>query len=89
MNVAAADPIGSIETGGSWRDNASAETEFHPEKINVLAKTWSAAIAQCDISTGTVIELRMLRVTPPRMNSRKRECPYPPITMKSALLSAA
>ena len=30
---------------------------------------------QCDISTGTVIDRKMLRVTPPRMNSRKRECP--------------
>ena len=31
--------------------------------------------AQCDIRTGTGIEARMLRVTPPRMNSRKREWP--------------
>jgi hypothetical protein len=30
---------------------------------------------QCDISTGTVIDRKMLRVTPPRMNSRKREWP--------------
>jgi hypothetical protein len=28
---------------------------------------------QCDISTGTVIAPRIPRVTPPRMNSRRRE----------------
>jgi len=32
-------------------------------------------VAQCDISTGTCIDFRILRVTPPRMNSRSRECP--------------
>jgi hypothetical protein len=31
----------------------------------------------------------MVRVTPPRTNSRHRECPYPPITMMSAEDSAA
>ena len=31
--------------------------------------------AQCDISTGTVIERRMLCVTPPSTNSRRREWP--------------
>src|SRR5207302_1733136 len=30
---------------------------------------------QCDISTGTVIDWRMPRVAPPRMNSRRREWP--------------
>ena len=29
--------------------------------------------AQCDISVGTIIDCRMLRVTPPSTNSRKRE----------------
>ena len=33
------------------------------------------AAGQCDINTGTGIDLRMLRVTPPRMNSRNREWP--------------
>jgi hypothetical protein len=31
--------------------------------------------AQCDMSTGAVIVRNMLRVTPPRTNSRKREWP--------------
>ena len=40
--------------------------------------------AQCDINTGRVMVSRMPRVVPPRTNSRKRECPYPPITIRSA-----
>jgi hypothetical protein len=35
----------------------------------------AAAYGQCDISTGSVIELRIPRVAPPRTNSRNRECP--------------
>ncbi len=31
--------------------------------------------SQCDISTGTVIDRKMLRVTPPSTNSRKRAWP--------------
>ena len=30
---------------------------------------------QCDMRTGTVIDVRMLRVTPPQTNSRNREWP--------------
>ena len=44
---------------------------------------------QCDMSVGIVIDERSSRVTPPRMNSRNREWPYPPMTMKSAETSAA
>jgi hypothetical protein len=36
---------------------------------------YDASAVQCDMSTGTVIEARMLRVTPPSANSRRRECP--------------
>ena len=43
-----------------------------------------AAQGQCDMSTGTVIDCRMPRVAPPKTSSRKRECPYPPITRRSA-----
>ena len=32
-----------------------------------------AATGQCDISVGKVMEARILRVTPPNMNSRIRE----------------
>jgi hypothetical protein len=32
-------------------------------------------LAQCDINTGAVIDRKMLRVTPPSKNSRKREWP--------------
>jgi len=32
-------------------------------------------LAQCDINTGAVIDRKMLRVTPPSTNSRKREWP--------------
>ena len=35
----------------------------------------SGRTIQCDIRVGRVIEERMSRVTPPRMNSRSRECP--------------
>src|SRR5213592_579099 len=44
---------------------------------------------QCDINVGLVIEASIPRVVPPRMNSRSRECPYPPMTMRSAPVSAA
>src|SRR5258707_8040026 len=39
---------------------------------------------QCDINVGLVIEASIPRVVPPRINSRSRECPYPPMTMRSA-----
>ena len=39
---------------------------------------------QCDIRTGTVIDSNSVRVAPPSIHSRKRECPYAPITMRSA-----
>ena len=38
-------------------------------------KRCAPAGSQCDISTGTVMEAKMPRVTPPRMNSRRREWP--------------
>src|SRR6266540_7041895 len=44
---------------------------------------------QCDINVGLVIEASIPRVVPPRTNSRSRECPYPPMTMRSAPVSAA
>src|SRR5260370_12889129 len=44
---------------------------------------------QCDINVGLVIEASIPRVVPPRINSRSRECPYPPMTMRSAYVSAA
>jgi len=44
---------------------------------------------QCDISSGTVVDSNMPRVTPPRIRSRKGEWPYPPITSRPILLSAA
>src|SRR6266404_7081808 len=44
---------------------------------------------QCDINVGLVIEASIPRVVPPRINSRSRECPYPPMTMRSAPVSAA
>ena len=44
---------------------------------------------QCDINTGTVMQSNMLRVTPPRIRSCNREWPYPPITSRPILLSAA
>jgi hypothetical protein len=34
-----------------------------------------SSLRQCDIKVGTVIEPRIARVTPPRMNSRMREWP--------------
>ena len=48
-----------------------------------------ASAGQCDISTGTVIESNMPRVTPPRMRSFNREWPYPPIASRPILVSAA
>src|SRR6516164_1270176 len=44
---------------------------------------------QCDINVGLVIEASIPRVVPPRINSRSRECPYPPMTMRSGNVSAA
>src|SRR5713101_5512144 len=44
---------------------------------------------QCDINVGLVIEASIPRVVPPRINSRSRECPYPPMTMRSGYVSAA
>src|SRR4029453_11346211 len=44
---------------------------------------------QCDINVGLVIEASIPRVVPPSINSRSRECPYPPMTMRSAPVSAA
>jgi len=49
-------------------------------RCDSLIVTWSShqffwLPDQCDFSTGTVIDRKMLRVTPPRMNSRKREWP--------------
>ena len=41
-----------------------------------------------DISVGSVMLERISRVAPPSRNSRQRECPYPPMTRKSADLSA-
>ena len=49
------------------RRSSTAENDVPP-------KTYSEG-GQCDIITGTVIDARMPRVTPPRMNSRRRECP--------------
>jgi hypothetical protein len=54
------------------RTNAGTGIRFHSGNAKKL-KTIVAG--QCDINTGTGIDLRMLRVTPPRMNSRKREWP--------------
>ena len=44
---------------------------------------------QCDISTGTVIACSIVRVTPPRISSRMRVWPYPPMTIRSLPRSAA
>ena len=57
--------------------------------INQGTSDRARKIFQCDIRVGTVIVARMPRVAPPRMNSRNLQCPYPPITMKSAEVSAA
>src|SRR5258708_17459447 len=50
---------------------------------------WIHLSDQCDINVGLVIEASIPRVVPPRINSRSRECPYPPMTMRSAYISAA
>src|SRR6266542_1152238 len=39
---------------------------------------------QCDIKIGTGGRESMLLVAPPRTNSRSRECPYAPMTRRSA-----
>jgi AcrR family transcriptional regulator len=44
--------------------------------VQSVLRTWTGRQPdQCDISAGTVIASRMPRVTPPRMNSRRREWP--------------
>ena len=59
-------------------------------RFDVVAIIRSPCAAfQCDISTGTVMVSNMLRVTPPRIRSCNREWPYPPITSRPILLSAA
>src|SRR6516225_11414623 len=65
---------------------ARSKSFIAPRKL--LVRTSGKAI-QCDMKVGTVIVARMPRVAPPRTNSRNLECPYPPITMKSAEVSAA
>src|ERR1700738_3032773 len=51
---------------------------FQPKPTEIEANSYNRICEhtpQCDIRVGTVIEATMPRVTPPRMNSRMRECP--------------
>jgi len=43
--------------------------------VSVVCRLMSVVRSQCDNSTGAVIERRIECVTPPSMNSRRREWP--------------
>jgi hypothetical protein len=75
--------------GDSW--NTRHEAKREPVCTILLAQfdPRRHGRTQCDMSVGIVIDASSPRVTPPRMNSRNREWPYPPMTMKSAETSAA
>src|SRR5260370_42501538 len=77
---ATVDAIGTPR-GERRADNAARTAKFHRRKRRSAKNLWRGG--QCDIITGTVIDPRMPRVTPPRMNSRRRGCPLPPLTLKT------
>src|SRR4051812_6269441 len=55
----------------------------------VLRARHRFVVDQCDISVGIVIDSKMPCVTPPSTHSLSLECPYPPMTRRPMLLSAA
>ena len=55
-----------------------------------LRSGWSAPLTgQCEISTGSVMSLKIPVVAPPRMNWRSREWPKPPMTRSCAPCACA
>src|ERR1700730_15565687 len=70
-------------------DSASADEPGVDVRAPLRVARQTPRSDQCDINVGLVIEASIPRVVPPRMNSRSRECPYPPMTMRSGYVSAA
>lgn len=76
--------IGHIRTAASRIDGVTAITS-----VVMIRRARMPASIQCDSRVGIVIVLSISWVTPPKMPSRRRECPYAPITSMSRLSSAA
>src|SRR6266511_4312630 len=78
------------ETSLELSFRAGAPTDGAPFGVgqHIFSRSWHTCcgirLAQCDRKTGTGGRASILMVAPPRINSRIRECPYAPMTRRSA-----